>query len=123
MSVQRMHKFINQQNPHVPLQKLGQASTGCRPSIRVALALHRTTRQLCTKKIIGSPMLLPCEIQGARHTTNSCLKLLTSQLQPTKLYYFFPLRGSTVYKTSMIRCSYQTAVLRHCRTFSGNATL
>ena len=76
------------------------------------------------RKIIGSPTLLPCEVQGARHTVNFYLKLLTSQLQPHKVVLFcFHLRGSTVYKTSMIRCSYQTAALRHCRTFLGNATL
>ena len=62
-------------------------------------------------------MLLPCEIQGAQHTTNCCLKLLTSQLWPHKVVLFcFPLRGSTVYKTSMIWCSYQTAVSQHCPT-------
>ena len=32
------------------------------------------------RKIIESPMLLPCEIQGARHTTNFCL---TTFNQPT----------------------------------------
>ena len=76
------------------------------------------------RKIIESPMLLPCEIQGARHTTNFSLKLLTSQLQPHKVVLFcFPLRGSIVYKNSMIQCSYQTAALQHCHTFSGNTTL